>query len=100
MLRKPLSGAFARTWANDLRGQKIRVNALSPGFTLTPLMENGLHMGQAEIEALKDFAAREVPLGYMAEPVEIATAALFLASQDAKYVNGIELTVDGGLSQI
>jgi NAD(P)-dependent dehydrogenase (short-subunit alcohol dehydrogenase family) len=92
--------SFARTWANDLRGRKIRVNALSPGFTLTPLMENGLHLNDAEIEALKDYAAQEVPLGYMAEPAEIATAALFLASQDAKYVNGTELTVDGGISQI
>ncbi|WP_127416594.1 SDR family oxidoreductase, partial [Mesorhizobium sp. M7A.F.Ca.US.006.01.1.1] len=92
--------SFARTWANDLRGRKIRVNALSPGFTLTPLMENGLHMGDAEIEALKEYTAREVPLGYMAEPAEIATAALFLASQDAKYINGIELTADGGVSQI
>jgi NAD(P)-dependent dehydrogenase (short-subunit alcohol dehydrogenase family) len=92
--------SFARTWANDLRDRKIRVNALSPGFTLTPLMQNGLGMGDAEIEALKEYTAREVPLGYMAESAEIATAALFLASEDAKYVNGIELTVDGGLSQI
>jgi NAD(P)-dependent dehydrogenase (short-subunit alcohol dehydrogenase family) len=92
--------SFARTWANELRGRKIRVNALSPGFTLTPLMKNGLNMGEAEIQALRDFAAREVPLGYMAEPAEIAAAGLFLASQDASYINGIELTVDGGLEQI
>ncbi len=92
--------SFARTWANDLRGRKIRVNALSPGFTLTPLMENGLHMGAAEIEAMKDAVGGQVPLGYMAGPDEIATAGLFLASEDARYVNGIELTVDGGVSQI
>ncbi len=92
--------SFARTWANDLRDRKIRVNALSPGFTLTPLMENGLQMGKAEIEALKEFAAAQVPAGYLADPAEIASAALFLASEDAKFVNGIELTVDGGVSQI
>jgi NAD(P)-dependent dehydrogenase (short-subunit alcohol dehydrogenase family) len=40
------------------------------------------------------------PLGYMAQPEEIASAALFLASDDARYVNGVELMVDGGLSQI
>lgn len=63
-------------------------------------MENGLHMGAAEIEAMKDAVGGQVPLGYMAGPDEIATAGLFLASGDARYVNGIELTVDGGVSQI
>lgn len=92
--------SFARTWANDLRGRKIRVNALSPGFTFTSLFENGLKMSDAEIEALKGHVVGQVPLGHMAEPAEIATAALFLASTDANYVNGIELTVDGGVSQI
>lgn len=92
--------SFARTWANDLRNRKIRVNALSPGFTFTSLFENGLQMSGVEIEALKDHVAGQVPLGYMAEPAEIATAALFLASTDARYVNGIEMTVDGGVSQI
>ena len=92
--------SFARTWANDLKGRKIRVNAISPGFTRTPLMENGLKMDESQVDALKEFAAQTVPLGYMAQPEEIATAALFLASDDAKYVNGVELTVDGGYSQI
>jgi NAD(P)-dependent dehydrogenase (short-subunit alcohol dehydrogenase family) len=91
--------SFARTWANDFRDRKIRVNALSPGFTFTPLFEK-LGMNDAEIQAAKESTARSVPAGYMADPSEIATAALFLASQDAKYVNGIELTVDGGVSQI
>ncbi|MDR9754175.1 SDR family oxidoreductase [Pseudomonas sp. SZMC_28357] len=92
--------SFARTWANELRGRKIRVNALSPGFTRTPLMENSLKLNQQQIDELADWAAQTVPLGYMAQPEEIASAALFLASDDAKYVNGIELTVDGGISQI
>lgn len=92
--------SFARTWANDLRGRKIRTNAISPGFTRTPLMDNGLKMDESQIESLREFTAQAVPLGYMAQPEEIATAALFLASDDAKYINGIELTVDGGLSQI
>lgn len=91
--------SFARTWANELKDRKIRANALSPGFTRTPLMDNGLKMDESQIQALKDHVAQIVPLGYMAQPEEIATAALFLASADAKYVNGVELTVDGGLSQ-
>lgn len=89
-----------RTWANDLKGRKIRVNALSPGFTRTPIQENSLKMDEAQIAALRDYAAQAVPLGYMAEPEEIASAALFLASSDARYVNGVELTADGGFSQI
>ena len=92
--------SFARTWANELKGRKIRANAISPGFTRTPLMDNGLKMDESQIEALKHHVAQITPLGYMAQPEEIATAALFLASADAKYVNGVELTVDGGLSQI
>lgn len=92
--------SFARTWANELKGRKIRANALSPGFTRTPLMDNGLKMDESQIDALKQHVAQITPLGYMAQPAEIASAALFLASADAGYVNGVELTVDGGLSQI
>lgn len=92
--------SFARTWANDLKGRKIRVNALSPGFTRTPLMDNSLKMDENQIQVLRNHVEQITPLGYMAEPEEIATAALFLASSDAKYVNGVELMVDGGLSQV
>lgn len=92
--------SFARTWANDLKGRKIRVNALSPGFTRTPIMENGLKWDESQIAALRDYAAQAVPLGYVAQPEDIASAALFLASDDARYVNGVELTVDGGFTQI
>lgn len=92
--------SFARSWANDLKSRKIRVNAISPGFTQTPIMQNGLKMNEEQIAALNNYAASAVPLGYMAQPEEIASAALFLASQDARYVNGIELIVDGGFSQI
>lgn len=92
--------SFARSWANDLKGRKIRVNALSPGLTRTPIFENGLKMNAEKIAALSAYAAEVVPLGYIAQPEEIATAALFLASDDAKYVNGVELAVNGGFSQI
>ncbi|XZG71006.1 SDR family oxidoreductase [Chitinibacteraceae bacterium HSL-7] len=92
--------SFARTWAADLKSRAIRVNALSPGLTLTEIQQNGLKMDAAAITALKDFAAQAVPAGYMAEPAEIANAALFLASADASYVNGVDMVVDGGYSQI
>jgi NAD(P)-dependent dehydrogenase (short-subunit alcohol dehydrogenase family) len=92
--------SFARTWANELKGRKIRANVLSPGFTRTPLMDNGLKMSETDVAALRQHVEQITPLGYMAEPEEIASSALFLASADAKYVNGVELMVDGGLSQI
>jgi NAD(P)-dependent dehydrogenase (short-subunit alcohol dehydrogenase family) len=92
--------SFARSWANDLKGRKIRVNALSPGYTRTPIMENGLKLSAEQIAALQEQAKETVPLGYVAQPDEIASAALFLASSEASYINGVELTVDGGLTQI
>lgn len=92
--------SFARSWANDLKGRKIRVNALSPGLTRTPIMENGLKLDAAQIAELTEHAKSMVPLGYVAQPEEIASAALFLASSAAQYINGIELTVDGGMTQI
>lgn len=92
--------SFARTWATDLKSRKIRVNALSPGFTRTPIMENGLKWDQARIDAFHEHARAVVPLGYVAQPEEIAASALFLASGAARYVNGIELLADGGLTQV
>jgi NAD(P)-dependent dehydrogenase (short-subunit alcohol dehydrogenase family) len=92
--------SFARTWANELKGRKIRANVLSPGFTRTPLMDNGLGMSESDIAELRKHVEQITPLGYMAQPEEIASCALFLASDDARYVNGVELMVDGGLSQI
>lgn len=92
--------SFARSWANDLKGRKIRVNAISPGFTQTPILKNGLKMDEQQIAQFKDFAAGVVPAGYVAQPEEIASSALFLASNDARYVNGIDLAVDGGYAQV
>ena len=92
--------SFSRSWANDLKAKKIRVNTISPGFTLTPIMKNGLGMSQDQIDGLEQHAENIVPLGRIGQPDEIASAALFLASDDARYINGIELIVDGGLTQI
>ena len=85
--------SFARTWLNDLKDRKIRVNVLSPGTIDTPVLDP---LGPDAKEYFKTL----IPRGEIGRPEEIATVALFLASDDSSYVNGIELYVDGGLSQI
>ena len=90
--------SFARTWTNDLRDHRIRVNVLSPGHIDTPIMES-LQQGEA-LKKMKQEFANNVPLGRMGDPDEIAKAASFLASDEASYVSGIELYVDGGVAQI
>jgi len=85
--------SFARTWLVDLKDRNIRVNVISPGPIDTPALDP---LGQ---EAKDGFKAA-IPRGEMGRPEEIATAALFLASSDSSFVNGIELFVDGGTSQI
>jgi len=85
--------SFARTWANDLKDRKIRVNVISPGTIDTPALDP---FGDAAKEGFKSL----IPRGEIGRPEEIATAALFLASSDSSFVNGIELFVDGGVAQI
>lgn len=92
--------SFARSWASDLKPRRIRVNTVSPGVTRTPILETGLGMNAAHIEGLGQFLAEASPAGRMGDPAEIAAAVLFLASGAASYVNGIELVVDGGFSQV
>ena len=90
--------SFARTWTNDLRERRIRVNVLSPGHIDTPIMES-LQQGEALVQ-MKKLMENNVPLGRLGEADEIAKAVSFLASDDASYVSGAELYVDGGVAQI
>jgi NAD(P)-dependent dehydrogenase (short-subunit alcohol dehydrogenase family) len=90
--------SFARTWTNELRERRIRVNAISPGHIDTPIFE-GWQTGEA-LRNMKEDLAKAVPLGRMGDPDDIAKAVSFLASDDASYISGIELFVDGGVAQI
>ena len=92
-------GAFARTWILDLADRKIRVNVLAPGNTSTPGWHRLTSSEQAHDEMLRA-AEQSIPLGRLADPAEIASAALFLASDDSSFVTGIELFVDGASAQI
>jgi NAD(P)-dependent dehydrogenase (short-subunit alcohol dehydrogenase family) len=87
--------SYARVWLNELKDRRIRVNVLSPGMVSTPSMEEAMDSPEArkQIEAM-------IPRGKAGQPGEVATVALFLASDDSSYVNGQLLNVDGGTAAI
>ena len=92
--------SFARTWAVDLKARGIRVNAISPGLIPTPAYETALGMNPQQIDEFTAAAVPQIPAGRPGTADEIGKAAVFLASDDSSYVNGIELFVDGGFAQI
>ena len=91
---------FARNWILDLKDRGVRVNTLSPGPTETPGLVELAGDDKAQQQGLLDYMASVVPLGRVADPAEIANAALFLASDESSFVNGIELFADGGQAQV
>ncbi len=86
--------AYARVWLYELKDRKIRVNVLSPGQVTTPVQD------QLFDEETKRHFESLIPRGQMGRPEEIASVALFLASDDSTYVNGVDLVVDGGTSAV
>jgi NAD(P)-dependent dehydrogenase (short-subunit alcohol dehydrogenase family) len=91
---KAVLQAYARVWLSELKDRRIRVNVLMPGQVATPKQEELFD------EATKRQFESLIPRGEMGRPEEIATVALFLASDDSSYVNGVELAVDGGTAAI
>jgi len=91
--------SFARSWTTDLKGRKIRVNAISPGPIETPIF-NKMSLTKEQVQEFKSDVTTGVPMGRMGTSEELAKAALFLASDDSSYITGIELFVDGGLAQV
>ena len=91
--------SFARTWTTDLKARRIRVNAVSPGSTDAPGL-SGLLASSEVGQQRQKMLATAVPLGRLGTPEEIAKAVVFLASDDASYITGIELFVDGGFAQV
>ena len=96
---KAVARSFARTWTTDLKPRRIRVNAISPGSIDTPGLRD-LLASSAVGEERRQAIAAATPLGRLGTPDEIAKAAVFLASDDANYITGVELFVDGGFAQV
>ena len=90
--------SFARTWTTDLKDRRIRVNAVSPGFTETPGLNELL--GSETGQQRKKMISSSVPLGRFGTPEEIAKAVVFLASDHSSYITGTELFVDGGVAEV
>ncbi|MEK6208885.1 MAG: glucose 1-dehydrogenase [Pseudomonadota bacterium] len=91
--------SFARTWTTDLKSRRIRVNAVSPGSIDTPGLNDLLASSEVGEQRRKAITSA-VPLGRFGTPEEIAKAVVFLASDDASYITGAELFVDGGFAQV
>ncbi len=91
--------SLVRTLSMELAPRKIRVNAMSPGPIETPVWGK-MDLTEEQANGFKEQVKTMVPLGRMGTSEEIAKAVLFLASDDASYVNGVELPVDGGMAQV
>ena len=89
--------AINKVLAKELAPRKIRVNAVSPGPVSTPLYDK-LGMSTEELEGFGQALSSKILLGRFARPEEVATVVRFLASDDASFITGTEITVDGGLT--
>jgi NAD(P)-dependent dehydrogenase (short-subunit alcohol dehydrogenase family) len=91
--------SFARTWTMDLRDRKIRVNVISPGPIDTPIWTS-INLPEEVIEQMKEQIVARVPANEMGRSEDVAKAASFLASNDGRFIRGIELFVDGGMASV
>jgi NAD(P)-dependent dehydrogenase (short-subunit alcohol dehydrogenase family) len=85
--------SFVRTWAAELAGRGIRANVISPGPTDTPMIHEG---AKGSEEGTSDYFRKMIPMGRLGTADEIASAAVFLASEESSFITGIDLPVDGG----
>jgi NAD(P)-dependent dehydrogenase (short-subunit alcohol dehydrogenase family) len=91
--------SFSRSWAAELKDRGVRVNTLSPGAVDTPIID-GQFKTKEEADGARAMFAQMTPLGRIGRAEEIAVAALFLASSDSSFSTGIDLVVDGGVTQL
>ena len=93
---------LTRTTAVQYAPRNIRVNTILPGLMKTPMVEKSAGLASAygggDVEAMWRARDAQVPMGHMGDAFDVAHAALFLASDESRYVTGIELIVDGGIT--
>ncbi len=92
--------SYARVLTTELAPRGIRVNSVAPGPIGTPIYSKMEGMTEEQVQEMGASFAQNVPLKRFGEPTEIASAVLWLASDASSFVNGIELAIDGGMSQI
>lgn len=91
--------SLARTWSGELIGRGVRVNAVSPGPVSTPLYGK-LGLSEEDLRNTAEAIRSQIPAGRFGEPVEIAKAVVFLASDESTFTVGSELVIDGGMSNL
>ena len=99
---KAAMNQMTRTTAIEFARHHVRVNAILPGLMKTPMVEHSAGLANSyakgDVEAMWRARDAQVPMGHMGDAFDVANAALFLASDELKYVTGIELVVDGGIT--
>src|ERR1700681_1245966 len=99
---KAAMNQMTRTSAVEFAASHVRVNAILPGLMKTPMVEHSAGLAasyaKGDVEAMWRARDAQVPMGHMGEAWDVANAALFLASDESKYITGIELVVDGGVT--
>ncbi len=95
---KAAMNQLTRSTAVEFAKSHVRVNAILPGLMKTPMVEHSAGLAKGDVEAMWRARDAQVPMGHMGEAWDVANAALFLASDESKYVTGIELVVDGGIT--
>ena len=89
-----------KVFAKELVGEGIRLNVVSPGPIDTPLLHRNPGMSDEQVEGLKQMMIANIPMHRMGESADVAKAVLFLASDDAGFITGANLFVDGGLIEL
>jgi NAD(P)-dependent dehydrogenase (short-subunit alcohol dehydrogenase family) len=99
---KAAMNQMTRTTAVEFAPKHIRVNCVLPGLMKTPMVEHSAGLAasyaKGDVEAMWRARDAQVPMGHMGDAWDVANAALFLASDESRYVTGLELVVDGGIT--
>jgi len=92
--------SLARSWTTDLKDRKIRVNSVSPGVVPTEGYRTEQKMSDSDVASYAERVADEIPAGRVGTSGEIGDAVVFLASDASRYITGIDLVVDGGMTRV